>query len=110
VFHDLHSLERIKAYLDIEHEPKNTEGGAPPAYWPASGEIRVEKLSARYSLVSLYVSTCISLFDFDYRMVPRSLMTYLSLLSLGSASVLVSHSRLSYTLPLTGNLSSRPYW
>ncbi|TFK44019.1 multidrug resistance-associated ABC transporter [Crucibulum laeve] len=43
------SLERIKSYIDIEHEPKPTEEGKPPAAWPTSGELRVEKLSARYS-------------------------------------------------------------
>ena len=37
--------------MTIEQEPKPTEQGKPPAYWPASGDIRVEKLSARYSLV-----------------------------------------------------------
>ncbi|KZP18368.1 P-loop containing nucleoside triphosphate hydrolase protein [Athelia psychrophila] len=43
------SLERIDAYINIEQEPKPTVGGTPPAYWPASGDLRVEKLSARYS-------------------------------------------------------------
>jgi ABC-type multidrug transport system fused ATPase/permease subunit len=42
-------LERIQEYTVIEQEPKPTEGGIPPAYWPASGDVRVEKLSARYS-------------------------------------------------------------
>lgn len=45
-------MERIHQYLEIEHEPKPTESGVPPAYWPASGDLRVEKLSARYSAVS----------------------------------------------------------
>ncbi|KAF7977572.1 hypothetical protein HWV62_3150, partial [Athelia sp. TMB] len=45
------SLERIHEYSVIEQEPRATEGGQPPAYWPASGEIRVEGLSARYSPV-----------------------------------------------------------
>lgn len=44
------SLERIQGYVNIEQEPKSTEEGKPPAYWPASGDIRVENLSARYSL------------------------------------------------------------
>ncbi|KII86961.1 hypothetical protein PLICRDRAFT_275537 [Plicaturopsis crispa FD-325 SS-3] len=44
------SLERIQGYVSIEQEPKPHEGGVPPAYWPASGDIRVEHLSARYSL------------------------------------------------------------
>ncbi|KAI0085657.1 multidrug resistance-associated ABC transporter [Irpex rosettiformis] len=43
------SLERIQQYLVIDHEPKATEGGIPPAYWPASGDLRVENLSAKYS-------------------------------------------------------------
>ncbi|KAI0672538.1 P-loop containing nucleoside triphosphate hydrolase protein, partial [Trametes maxima] len=47
------SLERIQQYLLIEQEPKPTPAGAPPAYWPASGRLEVEKLSARYSQASL---------------------------------------------------------
>jgi ABC-type multidrug transport system fused ATPase/permease subunit len=50
--HDLtnaSSLERIQEYTVIEQEPKASEGGTPPAYWPASGDLRVEKLCARYS-------------------------------------------------------------
>jgi ABC-type multidrug transport system fused ATPase/permease subunit len=43
------SLERIQGYIDIEHEKAATEAGKPPAYWPASGDLRVEHLSARYS-------------------------------------------------------------
>ncbi|KAF8889981.1 multidrug resistance-associated ABC transporter [Gymnopilus junonius] len=43
------SLERIQSYLDIEHEPKSTPAGKPPAAWPKSGELKVERLSARYS-------------------------------------------------------------
>ena len=46
------SLERIQQYLTIEQEPKPTKSGIPPAYWPASGDLRVEKLSTRYSQVS----------------------------------------------------------
>ncbi|EIW62518.1 multidrug resistance-associated ABC transporter [Trametes versicolor FP-101664 SS1] len=42
-------LERVQQYLVIEQEQKPTTNGVPPAYWPASGELRVEKLSARYS-------------------------------------------------------------
>ncbi|KAJ7700269.1 hypothetical protein B0H16DRAFT_1642910 [Mycena metata] len=42
-------LERIQAYIEIDHEKVPTEAGKPPAYWPASGELRVERLSARYS-------------------------------------------------------------
>ncbi|KAG1749648.1 uncharacterized protein EDB91DRAFT_1334077 [Suillus paluster] len=43
------SLERIDSYIKIEQEPKPTTDGHPPAYWPASGDLRVENLSARYS-------------------------------------------------------------
>jgi len=43
------SLERILQYLEIEHEPQPTPDGVPPAYWPASGQLKVERLSARYS-------------------------------------------------------------
>ncbi|GAW02588.1 P-loop containing nucleoside triphosphate hydrolase protein [Lentinula edodes] len=43
------SLERINAYIEIEQEPKPTKEGVPPAYWPSSGDLRVENLSARYS-------------------------------------------------------------
>ncbi|KZV63784.1 P-loop containing nucleoside triphosphate hydrolase protein [Peniophora sp. CONT] len=43
------SLERIHAYTVLEQEPKAAEEGEPPAYWPSSGELRVENLSARYS-------------------------------------------------------------
>ncbi|KAH7097832.1 ATP-binding cassette transporter [Auriculariales sp. MPI-PUGE-AT-0066] len=43
------SLERIQQYVTIEQEPKPTEEGKPPAYWPASGNLRVENLEAKYS-------------------------------------------------------------
>jgi hypothetical protein len=45
------SLERIKHYLFAEKEAPPTERGEAPAYWPASGTLSVEKLSARYSQV-----------------------------------------------------------
>ncbi|KAL1939039.1 hypothetical protein VTO73DRAFT_10299 [Trametes versicolor] len=43
------SLERIQQYLSVGQEPKPTPSGVPPAYWPASGHLVVENLSARYS-------------------------------------------------------------
>ncbi|KAF7304266.1 hypothetical protein HMN09_00827900 [Mycena chlorophos] len=43
------SLERIKQFIDIEQEPAPTKNGVPPAYWPASGNLSVRGLSARYS-------------------------------------------------------------
>ncbi|KAH7930578.1 P-loop containing nucleoside triphosphate hydrolase protein [Leucogyrophana mollusca] len=53
IFNDVeingNSLERIAGYMAIEQEPKAIESGRPPAYWPASGDLRVENLSARYS-------------------------------------------------------------
>ncbi|KAF4617299.1 hypothetical protein D9613_006273 [Agrocybe pediades] len=43
------SMERIQAYLEIEHEPKATDSGKPPASWPTNGDLRVEGLSSRYT-------------------------------------------------------------
>ncbi|KAE9388220.1 P-loop containing nucleoside triphosphate hydrolase protein, partial [Gymnopus androsaceus JB14] len=43
------SLKHIENYLNIEQEVKLEPSGEPPAYWPASGDLRVEKLSAKYS-------------------------------------------------------------
>ncbi|KAH9169370.1 P-loop containing nucleoside triphosphate hydrolase protein [Lactarius sanguifluus] len=40
------SLERMHSYINVEQEPRPTKQGIPPAYWPASGDLRVEKLSA----------------------------------------------------------------
>lgn len=51
------SLERIQSYLEIEHEPKSTPAGQPPAAWPTSGDLRVEHLNARYSQVRLFNRT-----------------------------------------------------
>jgi hypothetical protein len=45
-------LEHIVQYLGIEQEPKPTQAGVPPGYWPASREIRAENLSAKYSTVA----------------------------------------------------------
>ncbi|KAF8512318.1 hypothetical protein BU17DRAFT_77408 [Hysterangium stoloniferum] len=44
------SLERIQAYFKIDQEPITTSEGVPPAYWPASGSLSVQNLSARYSM------------------------------------------------------------
>ncbi|KAJ6612668.1 multidrug resistance-associated ABC transporter [Mycena sp. CBHHK59/15] len=43
------SLERIQQYIHIEQETKLTEAGKPSAHWPSSGELIVDKPSARYS-------------------------------------------------------------
>lgn len=45
------SMERVEQYLRIEQEPQPSKTGEPPAYWPASGDLTVEGLSARYSPV-----------------------------------------------------------
>ncbi|KIJ62401.1 hypothetical protein HYDPIDRAFT_94464 [Hydnomerulius pinastri MD-312] len=55
--HGTFILERIDHYIKIEQEPKPTERGQPPAYWPASGDVRVENLSARYSPARLSPAT-----------------------------------------------------
>ncbi|CAE6444373.1 unnamed protein product, partial [Rhizoctonia solani] len=44
------SLERIRDYIEIEQEPQAIPDKVPPAYWPASGDILVENLTARYSI------------------------------------------------------------
>ncbi|KAF8307152.1 hypothetical protein DL93DRAFT_151027 [Clavulina sp. PMI_390] len=46
---DGNSMERIEQYLQIEQEPSPTSAGQPPASWPTSGTLVVEKLGARYS-------------------------------------------------------------
>nr|GAT52228.1 ATP-binding cassette transporter [Mycena chlorophos] len=43
------SLERLQGYINIEHEKSATAAGTPPAYWPSSGDLVVENLTARYS-------------------------------------------------------------
>ncbi|KDQ18018.1 hypothetical protein BOTBODRAFT_155037 [Botryobasidium botryosum FD-172 SS1] len=43
------SLERIQDYVAIEQEPGYIQERDPPAYWPSSGTLRVDKLCARYS-------------------------------------------------------------
>lgn len=45
------SLERLQQYMIIEQEPQPVEDRQPPAYWPSSGALKVENLSARYSPV-----------------------------------------------------------
>jgi ABC-type multidrug transport system fused ATPase/permease subunit len=42
-------LEHIQDYINIEHKLKSTIGRIPPAFWPTSGKVKVENLSARYS-------------------------------------------------------------
>ncbi|KAJ7134490.1 P-loop containing nucleoside triphosphate hydrolase protein [Mycena epipterygia] len=47
---DANNLERVAEYTEIEQEPRPTQAGVPPAYWPASGELRAENLTAKYSI------------------------------------------------------------
>ena len=37
------SLERVQQFVSIEQEARPTANGVPPAYWPASGHLKVEK-------------------------------------------------------------------
>lgn len=43
------SVERIEDYLVIDQEPAPTPRNEPPAAWPTSGEIVLDKVSAKYS-------------------------------------------------------------
>jgi ABC-type multidrug transport system fused ATPase/permease subunit len=72
------SLERIEEYSSIEQEAKPTEEGTPPAYWPASGELRVERLSARYTPVRRLFFQKRPSFDFVLRMELKCSITFLS--------------------------------
>ncbi len=53
-----YSLERMHSYINAEQEPKPTEQGIPPAYWPASTGPQVVILGSRSSLrvILLYVT------------------------------------------------------
>lgn len=75
------SLERIQQYLVIDQEPKPTEQGVTPAHWPSSGELRVEKLSARYSQVG-YTSIARHMFDESTRTVRMVRMCYMKFRSI----------------------------
>ncbi|KAG8702087.1 hypothetical protein FRC09_004964 [Ceratobasidium sp. 395] len=44
------SLERIQAYVQIDQEPASVPEKRPPAWWPSSGKIVVENLTARYAV------------------------------------------------------------
>ncbi|KZS96509.1 P-loop containing nucleoside triphosphate hydrolase protein [Sistotremastrum niveocremeum HHB9708] len=46
---EANSIERVKHFLEIDHESESKASGTAPAYWPASGELHVEHLSAKYS-------------------------------------------------------------
>jgi ABC-type multidrug transport system fused ATPase/permease subunit len=42
------SVERIEDYLAIDQEPASIDAKKPPAAWPTSGEIILDRLSAKY--------------------------------------------------------------
>lgn len=86
------SLERIQGYLEIEQEAKPTADGVPPASWPTSGDLHVEKLSARYSRVSAAggASLPIVYAVIHRRMDQEYCMTYPSRYRLANELVLVS--------------------
>lgn len=43
------AVERVEDYLVIDQEPKDVASRQPPAAWPTSGEIILDRLSAKYS-------------------------------------------------------------
>lgn len=43
------SIERIQDYLVIDQEPASVPTREPPASWPTSGRVELEKLSAKYA-------------------------------------------------------------
>jgi ABC-type multidrug transport system fused ATPase/permease subunit len=43
------AVERVEDYLVIDQEPKDVSTRQPPAAWPTSGEIILDRLSAKYS-------------------------------------------------------------
>ena len=85
------SLERMLEFMRIDHEPSPTDGGKPPAYWPSSGDLRVEKLSARYSNGLFYSTSVLTVFKMTLRQtLRRYCITYPSLWSPGNVSASVS--------------------
>ena len=99
------------AGLLVEHEPESTPAGIPPAYWPASGDLEVKNLSARYSSVSSCGSTTRvpRSHPLRYRMDPKYCTTFLSRLPPESASVLVRKSILQSRALLIRRLHSWPH-
>jgi hypothetical protein len=85
------SLERVQQYIDIEQEPEPKDGGMPPAYWPASGKLEVEKLGARYSPVNVSIMTLplLRYSHAEHRTVRKCSKTSASALTLDNVSVSV---------------------
>jgi len=96
VFNDFeisgNSLERIQNYVTIEQEPKSSPAGEPPAYWPASGNIRVEGLSARYSLGGPKV-----LHDISFHVKPGERIGVVGRTGSGKSSLALSLLRCIFT-------------
>ncbi|CAK5274929.1 unnamed protein product [Mycena citricolor] len=94
---EANSLERIKAYLDIEHEKPPTEAGRAPAYWPASGALRVENLSAKYDVDGPLV-----LKDVSFEVKPGERVGIVGRTGSGKSSLTLSLLR---CIPTTGTIS-----
>ncbi|KAL0950639.1 hypothetical protein HGRIS_007427 [Hohenbuehelia grisea] len=86
------SLERIQGYVEIEQEPRPTEDGKPPAYWPSSGELVVENLSARYSANGPKV-----LHDISFRIKSGERVGVVGRTGSGKSSLTLSLLRCIYT-------------
>jgi ABC-type multidrug transport system fused ATPase/permease subunit len=97
-------LERIDSYIKIEQEPKPTDGGRPPAYWPASGDLRVENMSARYSTVNYNSCLCGCLSNHHLQDGPKVLQD-LSFQIKSGERVGIGVSRVCLRLKQTANTS-----
>ncbi|KAH7930564.1 hypothetical protein BV22DRAFT_1124835 [Leucogyrophana mollusca] len=86
------SLERIDSYLKIEQEPKPSEGGEPPAYWPSRGDLRVDGLSARYSSDGPKV-----LHDLSFHIAPGERVGVVGRTGSGKSSLTLSLLRCIFT-------------
>jgi hypothetical protein len=89
--------------MKIEQEAKPTDSGVPPAYWPASGDLRVESLSSHYSPERPVLAPSVRRRSHMYsRMDPKSFMVYHFISSPANVSGLSvalaaeRHARLSY--------------
>ncbi|KAG8857072.1 hypothetical protein FRB96_006002 [Tulasnella sp. 330] len=63
------SLERIKAYVDIDQGPQPVESRKPAGSWPSSGSILVERLSAKWGRTGVGKSSLSLAF---LRMIPTT--------------------------------------
>ncbi|KAF9476386.1 P-loop containing nucleoside triphosphate hydrolase protein [Pholiota conissans] len=91
---ELELQERIDAYLRIDQEPKNSDNGKPPAYWPASGDLRVQNLSARYETESSNV-----LHDISFHVKPGEHVGIVGRTGSGKSSLALALLR---SIPTTG--------